>query len=298
MNSTTTSYRYRSLTVTLLALTFAAAACGSSDAADQQADDLTSTTLPQESAPATQSDGSPVVTARPDGESGSTTPEETTSTTTTTTEATTTSTEPANEQAGEPFDFGMAEGSKLSVIGVAWDDDLNFRAGPGTSNPVFTAVESIDTDHDIIALGEAWQIDNAIWWKVTVDGTEAWASQRFLAAPGLNDNVFDEVAEGLGVLKAETLESLAQAVADTRPAGGPTPRVVIVSEPLVFPGSGATVTIDLLDLGDDALVGERLRITTALIMSDGDEPTVEAFVLIDVTRTILCGRGVQEGLCL
>lgn len=297
MNSPTTRHRYRSLTVTLLALTLVAAACGSSDAADQQADDVNSTSLPQESAPATQSDGSPVVTARPDGEAGSTTPEETTSTTTAT-EATTTSTEPVNEQAGEPFDFGMAEGSKLSVIGVAWDDDLNFRTGPGTSNPVLTAVESIDTDHDIIALGEAWQIDSAIWWKVTVDGTEAWASQRFLAAPGLNDNVFDEVAEGLGVLKAETLESLAQAVAETRPAGGPTPRVVIVSEPLVFPGSGATVTIDLLDLGDDALVGERLRITTALIMSDGDEPTVEAFVLTDVTRTILCGRGVQEGLCL
>jgi hypothetical protein len=188
----------------------------------------------------------------------------------------------------------------FSVVGVRWDDDLNFRSAPGTSNPILDTVTSLDIDHTITGLGQAWQFDDSIWWKVNVDGTEAWASQRFLAAPGFSDDIFDEVAAELGVLKAADMEDLANMVAETRDADGPEPRVVIVGEPLAFDGVGAFITIDVLDFGDDALKGERLKITATLVYEDEDaeERIVDFVVLERVERTILCGRGVTEGLCL
>ncbi len=273
----------------LLALSMTTAACGSSTASLDETPESSESDVGSELETSATTDG---------GLSSESTESSTTSTEAT--ESTTTTASTAPEEVGEALDFFPPIGTVFSVVGVRWDDDLNFRSAPGTSNPVLDNVTSIDVGHTITGLGQAWQFTDSIWWKVNVDGTEAWASQRFLAAPGQTDDIFDEVAAELGVLKAVDMEDLADMVAGTRHAGDPAPRVIIVAEPLAFEGVGAFITIDILDFGDDALKGERLEITAALVYEDeeSDEPIVDFVVLEGVQRTILCGRGVSEGLCL
>ena len=280
--------RRRQLAV-LVAVSLTAAACGSSTASTSDSNG--------ESASTDSGVGSELDTSEgTDSES----PSESSTTTTSTTEAesstTTASTEP--EEVGSALDFFPPIGTVFSVVGVRWDDDLNFRSAPGTSNPVLDNVTSVDDEHTITGLGQAWQFDDSIWWKVNVDGTEAWASQRFLAAPGFTDDIFDEVAAELGVLKAADMEDLADKVAGTRDTGGPEPRVVVVAEPVAIDATQVVITIDVLDFGDDALKGERLRILAGLAFNADDPSVVDFVVLEGVQRTILCGRGVTEGLCL
>ncbi len=269
----------------LVSTALLASACGSSDSG------ATSPTTSSEPPAALVEPESPVVTERPP-----TTQPATSSTKADPEETTTSTSETTTTNPGSALDFYPPIGTEFTVVGVRWDDDLNFRSGPGTSNDVLANVVSLTNEHTIVGLGQAWQLENSIWWKVSVDGTEAWASQRYLAAPGLQDSVFDEVAAQLGILKFETLQDMADAVAATRETGGPEPRVVVVGEPLVFE-TGGIITIDVLDYGDDALKGERLRLEAAAALGEGDDPVVEFFVLEGVERTILCQRGVSGGLC-
>ncbi len=268
-----------------MAMFLALAACGASEEASPTTDEAPEST---EAELGSELDASGTTMAKDDASTTTTT----SSSTTTTTQGTTTT-----EDLGEPLDFFPPIGTSFTVVGVRWDDDLNFRSGPGTSNSVLANVASIDNGHDIIGLGQAWQFEDSIWWKVSVNGTEAWASSRFLAAHGQVDDIFDEVAADLLILKSANLTELAERVADSRSDGEPATRMVIVGEPFAFEGSGGTITIDVLGFGDDALKGERLTITAALIMSADDEPVVEAVVLEGVKRVLLCSRGVSGGLC-
>ena len=57
------------------------------------------------------------------------------------------------------IDFGPRNGDLLAVIGVAHDDTLNLRAGPGTTQAVVDVISP--TFEDLIALGETRELDRS-----------------------------------------------------------------------------------------------------------------------------------------
>ena len=215
---------------------------------------------------------------------------------------TTTSTEAASEPddgdlPGTPFDFGPAAGQPLIVVGVRYDDSLNFRARPGVGESIVTDIAPL-VDATITAAGEARQVNDSIWWKVIVNGSEAWANQKFLGMPGATRSIFDEVAAELGVLKADSLEDMVDMVLEARNYDEDPPlRIEFSGEPLAFEGVGAFAVVDVLGFGDDALRGERLRIEVDIVQDAPDEP-IQFVVLTEVESQAICSRGVTEGLCL
>lgn len=220
--------------------------------------------------------------------------------TTTTVEAPSTTTAAGEAPEGEPLDFGPSAGSGLAIVGVAFDDTLNFRAAPSPDAEMLESIAPLSDDLDMSALGEAWAAPSGVWWKVNVAGTEAWANQAFLGGLGATENRFDEVASELGVLMFEDVESAALAVAETRASEDPLSRIVFAGEPLAFETGGFAV-VDVLDLGDDSVKGERIRIDVEIVFDEasGEEGAqdVAFVVLTDVQITPICGRGTSGGLC-
>lgn len=195
-------------------------------------------------------------------------------------------TEPA-ELPGEPFGRAI-EGQSYSVVGVAFDDTLNVRIGPG---PEFAAVAQLDPTGSAEATGEDRLVDSGLWLRLDVDGTTGWANYRFLSIPGQTDDITSQIRDAWGGDEPapETMEELGLLVAETRASqDGPESRIVIVVEATV--GDLGEITIDVLDLGDDSVAGERLVVF--------GEPIDGGFMLRTVERTILCDRGVDDGLCV
>lgn len=207
---------------------------------------------------------------------------------------------PVEGVAGEPLDFGPSLGTGLAIVGVAFDDTLNFRAEPAPDAEILEAFGPLSADLDISALGEAWAAPSGVWWKVNVAGTEAWANQAFLGGLGSTQSAFDQVAAEFGVLKFETVEAAALAVAELRASDDPESRIVFVGEPLAFEVGGFAV-VDVLDLPDDAVKGERIRVDVDIVFDEasGEEGAqdVAFVVLTNVEITPICGRGVSGGLC-
>lgn len=201
---------------------------------------------------------------------------------------------------GEPLDFGPRAGTELTVVGVDFDDVLNFRAEPDPSSEIL-AIAVPTADVEILALGEAWAAPTGVWWKVSIDGQEAWANQRFLGGSGAPADIFAVVAAELVTLEYESLEDASRAVAATRASTDPASRIVFATEPLAFDAIGGFVTIDVLDIGDDSVKGERLRIEVEFVFDeDGDEGAQDLLgvIVTAVEATPICGRGVSAGLCV
>ncbi len=199
---------------------------------------------------------------------------------------------------GSPLDFGPEAGTSLSVVGVRYDDRLNFRVDPSPSASILDTAAPLG-GKNIVALGEAWQAPSGVWWKVAIDGQEAWANQRFLGSPIAGVERFPQVSSELASVEFETLADAAQAVAATRASTEPKSRVVLASEPLLFEEGGRAI-VDVLDLGDDAVKGERLDITVETIYDESGPEGAQDVLGVRVTsvRIIpICGRGVSGGLC-
>ncbi len=273
------------------------AACGSDEPAESTATSVVESTTTV----ATSEDSDrTIVTA--DGDAEAEASEDSTTTTEADEPTTTEADEPAGDDvAGEPLDFGPSAGTGLAIVGVAYDDTLNFRSEPSPGAEVLESFGPLSDDLDTSALGEAWAAPSGVWWKVNVAGTEAWANQAFLGGLGTTFNAFDEVAAEFGVLKFETVEAAALAVAETRASVDPESRIVFAGEPLAFEVGGFAI-VDVLDLGDDALKGERIRVEVDIVFDadSGEEGAqdVAFVVLTNVEITPICGRGVSGGLCL
>ncbi len=202
-----------------------------------------------------------------------------------------------NEIPGAALDYGPVAGESLHVVGVRHDDVLNFRVDPDPTSAVVATVAPLHEALTIIASGQAWIAPSGTWWKVTVNGEQAWANQSYLASIGHGDDFFYDVSKALGILRFETITDAAQAVAGTHTSETPESRVVIVGAPLTS-GSGAGMAVDVLGLGDDSLKGIRIRIEVEFIYDDSGE-NVEAVVLTDVYMNPLCARGSEApGRCL
>lgn len=263
--------------VLLLFVVWVAASCG---------DDGESATVDPASTVAATSTEAPTSTEV----STSTAPEPSTSavpssTTTTTPPTTSASTEPT--MPGEPFDGFVAEGDVVGVMGVAHDDVLNVREGPGTDQSI--VARAAPTAVDVVATGQARSLPSSIWYEVTVDGSTGWASAAFLAFIGATDDATAEFLDGQPLPEAETMVGLADLVAAGFASQDPPSLIVQSVAPTV--GDLGEITYDVVGLGDDAVGGYRLHIF-ATPTDSGD-----SFVLKSIERTYFCTRGATGGLC-
>jgi len=250
----------RTLLPCLLAASLLLAGCGDDDDTEASADSSTSTTVADEG------------------------------TTTTTAAPTTTAGTTPGELPGERIELFPYEGTVLAVVGVAADDQLNLRAAP---DPGAAVVAELDPLAEGIApSGHNRQVDDgSIWAEVTADGTSGWANIAFLAhladAQDITAQQYPDVADRP---RAETLVQLVdQVVAQRYQAGEPEPEVVVVDGPTV--GDLGEITVDVVGLGDDAALGERLHLFA-------EEEGSDSFRLRTIEATTLCRRGVSDGRCV
>jgi hypothetical protein len=177
----------------------------------------------------------------------------------------------------------------VGVVGVAHDDVLNVRAGPGTDRAVVTTLDPLEDD--VLVLGNARLLPNSIWTQVEFEGVTGWASIRFLAYLGDTDDITARLVNDLQETpRAETMLDLGRIVSEALASVEPPSRIVMSVAPTV--GDLGEVTYDVIGLGDDSLYGVRLH-----VFGTPDEGG-EGFVLKAVERTQLCARGVSDGLCL
>ena len=227
---------------------------------------------------------------------------------------------PGEDLPGEPYEYGPDEGDSLAVVGVDHDDILNVRDVPfgdiiatlGLANPIAFLLEVREAPSGepiawydtwtgtIVATGRTRKLPTTIWHEVQVAGLTGWASGAYLAPIGLTDDITAHLIDLLGERPvADTLTELALLVGDTLASNEPPSRVVVTVGPSVFEALGE-VTVDVLNIGDDSLLGYRLHIFATPSgdwMSDDPGP----FTLRTVERTILCysARGVTaDGLCV
>lgn len=262
--------RSRPLLVLTVSLAIVAAACGSSDE--------TTTSVADSAAPATT-----VTTSTTSATQTTITPGETT----TTTSAETATSSTSSTLAGTPIDFFPQTGDELAVVGVAHDDVLNVRVGPGIFNDI---VDTLEPTGSTTATGNARDLGLAIWVEHATGDTVGWSNFVFLAFAGATDDATAEVVGLLGeVPTADSMEALGVIVAQSLASEEPPSFIVVSVAPTV--GDLGEVTYDVIGLGDDAVYGYRLHVF--------GEPFTDGFSLHTVERTYLCSRGVDaDELCV
>lgn len=256
----------------VLAIALGAAACGDSDdgSADSSASassDSIATTTTTTAATTTSQDAA-------------------TSTSSSTTEPTTSSST-STTLAGENFDGFADDGDVLAVMGVADDDVLNVRAGPGTDQAILTTAQP--TANDLVATGRARLLTSSIWYEVTVNGETGWASSSFMGFEAATDDATAEFLDGQPPIGAETLVDLGLAVADGFASEDPPSSIEQSVAPVV--GDLGEVSYDVIGIGDDSIAGFRLHIFAT--PSEGGE----GWVLKSIERTTFCWRGTSGELC-
>ena len=221
---------------------------------------------------------------------------------------------------GEPSDFGPSEGAALVVVGVDHDDVLNVRDVPageiiatlGLLNPYLGLLEvreapsgeilaSPDSWADaILATGRSRALPTTTWYELRVAGLTGWSSAAYLAQLGATDDVTAHITEILGERpQADTMLDLGFTVAQTMASDEPPSLIVVSVTPFVFEAIGE-ITIDVINIGDDSVLGFRLGIFADAgedWMSENPGP----FTLRAVSSTVLCypSRGVtKDGLCI
>lgn len=221
-------------------------------------------------------------------------PRSDTTTPSTTLVPTTTTPASAAPLPGERIEIYPYEGARLAVVGVAANDTLNVRAGPGTDYPVAFTLEPLA--NDVRATGHNRTVGEGTWAEVDANGRSGWASVAFLLQPGLVEDVTARwYPSPSDRPSATTMRALAQAVErrwrqDSIGSDGsdePDSRVVVVDGP--HSGDLAEVTIDVLGFHDDALGGVRLHVFAGRAAGRFTVRTVEV--------TELCRRGVTDGMC-
>ncbi len=230
---------------------------------------------------------------------------------------------PIDSLPGEPYEWGPTEGTQLSVVGVP---QLPLHDAPSgqiiatldISSPYESLLEvreapsgefiaSIDSPTDgIVATGRTRRLPDtewpeAVWNEVRIAGLTGWARAAHLAPTGLTDDVTAHLIDLLGERSvADTLIDLALIVGEAMATEEPRSLVHTVTRPIVFEGLGE-VTVDVLNIGDDSLLGFRLLVFAVPAAEDWMSEEPGPFTLRTVERTILCysHRGVTaDGLCV
>lgn len=219
-----------------------------------------------------------------------TTPSSTTTPPTTAAPITTTSTTaPATTTtlAGAPIDFGPTAGKVVAVVGVEFDDVLNVRRGPGVGEEIVTT--AAPTYSAFVAVGNTRQLPRSFWYELTKDGTTGWVSAAFIGYLGEVDDATADVVAFHGEIPAGdsdqvVIDAVVGAFASTEPTSRVTTTIRLTT------GGLREVTVDVIDIGDDAVLGFRFHIF--IQVEDG------VHGLKSVERTLLCTRGVLGGFCV
>ena len=227
---------------------------------------------------------------------------------------------------GEPFEYGPDEGTSLAVVGVPYEDVLTVHDAPlgdvvatlDASNPYEGLVivreapsgeilASLDSwTGAIVATGRTRRLPDSVWpdavWdEIRVAGLAGWTRAAHLAPAGLTDDLTAYLIDLLGERpEADTLAELALLVGEAMASVEPPSRVQVVTRPIVFEALGE-VTVDVLNVGDDSLLGHRLLVFAVPADEDWMSEDPGPFTLRTVERTILCHshRGVTaDGLCV
>ena len=191
---------------------------------------------------------------------------------------------------GEAFDIGPAAGDVIAVVGVAHDDVLFMRNGPGAGyEPV---VELDPLADDLVATGRHRLLESSIWSEIEAEGFRGWVNSRFIGYIGTVDDLTANVVADLGEIPvAETMLDLGEIVAKSFEGEESGFRYEMSVAPSV--GDLGEVTYDVVGLADDSLFGYRLHIFGQ--PTDGGE----GFSLMSVEATAICGRGITaEGFCV
>ena len=214
----------------------------------------------------------------------------TTAPTVTTTAPTVTTTAPPTTRstlAGEPIEFGPAEGDVLMVIGVRFDDVLNLRTGPGADQPIRGEIPPTFTE--LVAEGVTRRLPSSFWIEVDYERETGWVHLGYI---GYEGDVTDETATVVDHLGerpvSPTMTALGRLVATVFASDEPKSDIVQVTP--VTGGDLSEVTYDVVGLGDDAIRGVRLHIFAEKVQG--------GFSLRSVEVTLLCGRGVDDGACV
>lgn len=262
--------RVRGLAVVVLALGLLSAGC-----ATQSGEESLVTTIPQ--APTT-------TTALV---------EQAEATTTTTVVPTTTSTTAPLPRGVSYEGPGPRAGDLVAVVGVAHDDVLNVREGPGVGFDITDTLEP--TALDVPVTGEARLLPTSIWYEVETSNGTGWVNSSFIGLLGATDEATVLVTTMLGSpLAADDFSYLGATIADAF-LGDEGNRWIALVEPSEGGVSPAvpSLTIDAIGLSDDSVKGYRFVVHATHETSDGP------FQMRSVERTAICWRGVTPGgLCL
>ncbi len=269
MNSLKPQSNSRSLLAGVFAFALLVSACGGSET------DASDTTLPATTAPATS-----------------------TTTTTTTAPPTTQSlelpsSEPIDESElpGVSFDFSPAEGSSVSVVGVAADDVLNVRRLPDATSEI---VAELEPTGETVLTARKRDLTTSIWYEVETASGVGWANAVYLAPTGGTRDATNEFTDLLGGLPtADSTEALIEQfqqllVAFGEGQEGPPMTATVIDGPTE--GDLDQVTIDLLGYADDSVRGDRLMV---FIMNEGGTAAIKS-----IEATVICQRGSDGAYCL
>lgn len=194
-----------------------------------------------------------------------------------------TDTTPA-ELPGEAVEIFPYAGDELLVVAVPADGSLGLYGLPGGAEEI-TRLDPWEVTP--IATGHNRSVDNeGFWVEIEADGQVGWASRQYLAYEGAINDITSELEE---LPAAASMTELAQEVASgVASTDGPVSTVTIVAEPTE--GDLAEVIVDVTGLGDDSLYGFRMHIFAVQEGGQYQTRTVES--------TVLCLRGVNDGVCL
>ena len=118
---------------------------------------------------------------------------------------------PIQPPATEPASEDQQEPPKYAVVGVASDDTLNVRDGPGVENEVVGEVPHNGIGIEL--LGEDIEVDESPWREISYEGLTGWVNRRFLAVQyGEPDDSAAAAHAIITALSEEDWESLAPLV--------------------------------------------------------------------------------------
>lgn len=179
--------------------------------------------------------------------------------------------------------------ARLAVVGVAHDDVLNVREGPGTAFPVLASLPP--HAEDVVTTGRGWLVDRSLWIEVATDTGTGWAARAFLQGRDGTDDITQDVVRRVGSRPAaETMPELGRIVADAMASTEPPSSVVMSSAPSV--GDLGEVSYDVVGLGDDSVSALRLHVFGR------PDDSGDGFSLATVEATSFCARsGSTDDLC-
>ena len=192
---------------------------------------------------------------------------------------TTTSSPPPTEDA--PLRYAGAQpavDAVLFVVGVEHGSELSVHDEPDRSSRVLSTVPATGT---MQAAGSAVISGDAMWLGVTDGG---WVPAESVALPGLTRDLGSEIPYPDN--STTRLDAIETVIAGSE-FFDRAERIVYA-----FDDGDATVIVDLLGVGDDSILGERLFVTVA------GSPSSTGWSVVSVEAEYLCRRTVDnDGEC-